>query len=254
MKNKTALLILNSPDFNSVAFMKMIDNSINRFYIVVVDGGMNHYLNLIEKGNTLPKIDLFVGDMDSVEKHRLDSDKHQLKIDKVKTLNKDKDYSDYHVTLSMITNVNISRIVVFAGIGGRVDHFISNYESSILFSSKYDFKISLIGEKENIYFRNRSFTLKDLEFDFGNEKEIKIGNRLISLFSGTEQVTNLSLSDGFKYRTSSYNLRRDDPIGLSNILLDDDNALISFDEFKDSKNENILERSVLVLIDNVKFK
>jgi len=252
MKNKTALLVLNSPDFNSVAFMKMINNSVNRFYVIVVDGGMNHYLGLIEKGNTLPKIDLFIGDMDSVEKYRLDSSKHLLKIDKVETLNKDKNYSDYHVTLSMITN--ISRVVVFAGIGGRVDHFISIYESSILFSSKYGFKISLIGKNENIYFRNSSFNLKDLEFYFDNEKEIKNDNKIISLFSGTEQVTNLSLSDGFKYRTSSYVLKRDDPIGLSNIILDNDNGIISFDEFKDSNNENILERSVLVLIDNVNLK
>ena len=240
-----AIMILNSPEFNSDDFVDFFLSTNDDTFLTVVDGGINHYLELRKQFNNSSNIDLFIGDMDSVDKSKFNNS--EVIINRTMTLNKDKDYSDFHFALLELVRSGFNEVTVFAGIGGRTDHFISVYESSILFSSKYDLNVSLIGENESIYFKNKSFNLLDILIA---NNLIIYNNQTVSLFSGTKEVTNLSLDTGFKYRTSNFDLKRDNPIGLSNFIIDRNNILISFDEFSFINNEAKFDKNVLVIILN----
>jgi len=84
--------------------------------------------------------------------------------------------------------------------------------------------IILIGKKEVIYFLNSSTKFK---FNLGS---------IISLFAGTEKVKNLTIK-GFKYKLMDSEFARDNPLGLSNEVIED----VQFVEFT---------KGVLVVIEN----
>lgn len=245
---KKAVLILNSPEFNSKSFIDFLSNDLKKnddIFFVIVDGGMNHFRNLKSEKIERPIIDLFIGDMDSASDINYSLDSTKIRINKEIVLDKNKDYSDYHFALMEMEKLGIEDIVVFAGIGGRIDHFMSIYESSILFCSKFNLSISLVGSDEFIFFRNKSFDLKrDIDLFTINNSIIE-SNNTVSIFSGTEKVTNLSLAEGFKFKVDNFSLERNNPIGLSNVILDVNKLNISFDEFENriklaEKNKNVL--------------
>jgi thiamine pyrophosphokinase len=148
--------------------------------------------------------------MDSTQKHILPT----LHIRKTKIFPKDKDFSDYHLALQYAFEHGHKDMFVFGYNGGRTDHFISIYESSVFFANK-GINITLIGNNETIYFRNKSFDL-----------DVPIGTT-ISIYSGTPNVENLTIS-GLQYTVSNYTLTRKIPIGLSNVTIEK-KINISFD-------------------------
>ncbi len=248
---KKAVLILNSPEFNSKSFIDFLSNDLKKnddIFFVIVDGGMNHFRNLKSEKIERPIIDLFIGDMDSASDINYSLDSTKIRINKEIVLDKNKDYSDYHFALMEIEKLGIEDIIVFAGIGGRIDHFMSIYESSILFCSKFNLSISLIGVNEVIFFRNKSFDLKNDIKVLNTRYSIIDSNKTVSIFSGTEKVTNLSLGDGFKFRIENFTLERDNPIGLSNIILDSEKLWITFDELEKKSKNKMINKNVLILV------
>ncbi|PIE78744.1 MAG: thiamine diphosphokinase [Candidatus Delongbacteria bacterium] len=185
MKKEKIAIFLNSPSFNS----NHSDLNLGFEYIVAVDGGIKHTLNRNFE------IDLHLGDMDS-------SPKNIGKVKKREVFPVDKDFSDFYLALERVKRG--SDIYIFGAIGGRVDHFLSNYDTAISFTNKFNF-IKFCGNNEDMIFTSKSI---DLNIDVG---------KTISIFSGSDKLTNLSLK-GFKYEVEDVELLRSFPLGLSNVV------------------------------------
>ncbi len=193
-------IILNGADFNSQHFE---ENYQEDDFIIAADGG----ITITNKYGI--KTDLFVGDQDS------SSPQESKQATNTIILEKEKDYSDFHICLQYIVdNMPQSKIMIYNGTGGRVDHFIAIYETCIYFSKWLDLEI--ISSSERIMFKKSSFTIK-------NNKD-----KTVSIFSGLDEIENLSLK-GFRYTLENYNLKRIFPLSLSNIITSDE-ARISFSQ------------------------
>ena len=246
MENKTAILILNGKEFDAVSFKRIYNNQ----FLIAVDGGINHVYNNFPD----TKVDIHIGDMDSCDEVALKN----LSIEKTIKFPVEKDYSDYDLALEEAHLLGYNNFIVFAAFGGRRDHFISNYETSIYFAGKGYNKqrknlfsilhknksavdvdsddnkdetipccfspVVLIGERENIYFLN-----SPTEFKFSP-------NTKLSVFAGSDRVKHLTLK-GFKYKLVDSELFRNNPLGLSNYAIED-RQLIEF------------TKGVLVVVEN----
>lgn len=182
---KAVLVIGNNYKFNKEDFY----NS----YVIGVDKGALYCLN-----NDI-KMDLAVGDFDSIKKDELESIK---KITKIVKLNPIKDDTDTEHALNIVKNYD--EIVILGGIkGNRIEHFIS----MLIYLKKYPNLV--IKDDNSIIFRaDKDIILKKDNYKF------------ISLFS-FDNNTIISL-DGFKYNLDNYNLKENDPLGVSNeIVLDE---------------------------------
>lgn len=223
MENKTAILVLNGKEFDAESFVNIYKDQ----FLIAVDGGINHiYSNFPEI-----KIDLHIGDMDSCDNVIIE----RLSIDKTIKFPTEKDYSDYDLAIEEAHLLGYNNVIVFGAFGGRRDHFISNFETSIYFAGKSLNKQSknlfsilhknkstieidnieeeiipccfspvvLIGKNENMYFLNSS-----TKFNFSPDTKL-------SIFAGTEKVKHVTIK-GFKYRLTDSELSRNSPLGLSN--------------------------------------
>ncbi|MBN1968275.1 MAG: thiamine diphosphokinase [Candidatus Delongbacteria bacterium] len=182
---KKAYLVLNGNDFFN------LKNSINKeYFVVAVDGGFHHLNN-----NNL-KVDLLLGDFDSFKNPKLPD----VEIIKFPT---EKDFSDLYLALEEMKSRGFKEIYVDAVFGGRFDHELANYENAISFARYFD-KIVFLGQNQTVHFLTKNKNL-NLPID-----------TIVSFFSGTEKVSNLSLN-GFKYSLDNYSLKRESPLGLSNV-------------------------------------
>ncbi len=182
---KAVLVIGNNYKFNKEDFY----NS----YVIGVDKGALYCLN-----NDI-KMDLAVGDFDSIKEDELEAIK---KITKIVKLNPIKDDTDTEHALNIVKNYD--EIVILGGIkGNRIEHFIS----MLIYLKKYPNLV--IKDDNSIIFRaDKDIILKKDNYKF------------ISLFS-FDNNTIISLY-GFKYYLNNYNLKENDPLGVSNeIVLDE---------------------------------
>ncbi len=182
---KAVLVIGNNYKFNKEDFY----NS----YVIGVDKGALYCLN-----NDI-KMDLAVGDFDSIKEDELEAIK---KITKIVKLNPIKDDTDTEHALNIVKNYD--EIVILGGIkGNRIEHFIS----MLIYLKKYPNLV--IKDDNSIIFRaDKDIILKKDNYKF------------ISLFS-FDNNTIISLY-GFKYNLNNYNLKENDPLGVSNeIVLDE---------------------------------
>jgi len=184
-----AILILNSPDCNQKEFEKQLYGT---YYLVAVDGGINH----VEKCCSDIEVDLHIGDMDSCHKS------HHIVHEKI-TFPVEKDFSDYYLALEDVYAKGYEEVFVFGGTGGRVDHFLAVYDTTVAFAAK-GLKINMVGMNETIYFRN-----KDVDLTLPVETTV-------SIFSGLTKLEQLSLY-GFKYLVNKVTMERINPVGLSNV-------------------------------------
>ena len=248
MENKTAILVLNGKEFDSKFFKEIYKDQ----FLIAVDGGINHIFNNFPE----IKVNLHIGDMDSCDEKALEN----LSIEKTIKFPIEKDYSDYDLALEEAHILGYNNFIVFGAFGGRRDHFISNYETSIYFAGKgynkqkknlfsilhkgkstADVNISdiedevipccyspiiLVGEKENMYFLNSSTKFK---FDLETK---------LSIFAGTDKVKHLTIK-GFKYKLMDSELSRNNPLGLSNCAVEEQ-QLVDF------------TKGVIVVVENKK--
>ena len=199
MTKERAVILLNGPDFNRTEFMNEIGENI---FIIAADGGIRHISDMNIH------IDIHAGDFDSCGQE--DSVRVAEKI----SFPPDKDVSDFSICLGIALDRGIKDVKVFGALGGRADHFISNYDTAVRFAEK-GVRITFIGNSENIYFTGSSSV-----FDF------PVGST-VSVYSGAETISNITLS-GFKYRIENGELNRLVPVGLSNVVTDNKQS-ISFD-------------------------
>lgn len=154
-------------------------------YVIAVDLAFDYLLE-----NNI-KVDLVVGDFDSLINKELLKDFKTLKLDPIK------DETDTYIAIKEAFKIS-DEVILIGGIKGpRIEHFIANlylldkYPSLVIIDE--DSKISLIDKGENI------ITSKGY----------------ISLFAHSNSMITLK---GFKYPLDKYNLSKYDPLCISNEL------------------------------------
>lgn len=155
-------------------------------YVIVVDGALD-YLTKREF-----KIDLVIGDFDSLKKKSL------LKKHQTIKLPKEKDYTDTHNALIEAYNLS-NNVILIGGIKGeRIDHFMAN----LMMLNKYP-NLLIMDENTKIYL-------------LGKGNHIITKTKYVSFFAKEDAVVSLL---GFKYDLNNYLLKVNDPLGISNETL-----------------------------------
>lgn len=151
-------------------------------------------------------LDLAVGDFDSIS-----IDEYELicKYTKTIKLNPIKDETDTLYALKLCDDYDI--ITILGGIQGkRIEHFIAN-----ILLMKKDKRIRIIDNNSMMFIIDSDYQIKKNKYKY------------LSLFS-VKDTYGLSLK-GFKYNLNKYNLLIDDPLCISNEIIEN-NAYISFEK------------------------
>lgn len=141
--------------------------------------------------------DIAIGDFDSVNLEEFKTIKNNSK--KIIKLNPIKDKSDTNEAIELVKDYD--KIIIFGGIKGkRIEHLFANI-------------IDLINHKNLSLFDENSLieTIND------NNYKINLDYKFISLYSLDEESI-ISL-EGFKYDLKDYKLKYNDPLCLSNEII-----------------------------------
>ena len=158
--------------------------------IVGADRGALHALN----NGIIP--DISIGDFDSVNEIEFNKIKNNSK--ELIQLNKIKDSSDTHEAVRLVSHYD--EIHILGGIKGkRIEHLFSNIIDLINYPN-----LSMIDEDSLIE------TVND------NNYKIKDNYKFVSLYAIEESIIDLT---GFKYELNNYLLKRNDPLCLSNEII-----------------------------------
>ena len=183
-------------------------------YVIGVDEGA-----LIAINNGI-HLDVAVGDFDSVNEAQ-----YSLITNGTNTikLNPIKDETDTYKALMLCKDA--PKITILGGIQGkRIEHFIAN-----IIMMKNDSRIEMIDNNSYMFIKNKSFNLTKDKYKF------------ISFFA-IEEVMDLNLS-GFKYNLKNYNLKTNDPLTISNELIEE-TGQIRFKEGKILVIKSLLDKKV----------
>lgn len=191
---KTAYVFFNGQLEGSREFyIKLIDEKKGDIYCA--DGGANH----LEALGIFP-LEIW-GDLDSVTKEIIE--KYRNNKVRIKKFPKDKDYTDGELILQHISKLNYDEIIIIGGLGGRIDHLLTNL--NLIFKFK---NLEFVTEKERIFSIEKKAELTGLR------------GKTISFVPFSEKVEGLTL-EGFKYPLNKYILHQGDSICMSNIAVDD---------------------------------
>ena len=134
---KTAYVFFNGQLEGSREFyIKLIDEKKGDIYCA--DGGANH----LEALGIFP-LEIW-GDLDSVTKEIIE--KYRNNNVRIKKFPKDKDYTDGELILQHISKLNYDEIIIIGGLGGRIDHLLTNL--NLIFKFK---NLKFVTEKERIF-------------------------------------------------------------------------------------------------------
>lgn len=181
--------VLTDVDLKNEILSKEID------LVIAVDGGYE-----VLKDNDI-EIDLLIGDMDSIHS--------DYNVESIK-LNPQKDYSDFAVALEYVKeNYEYENIYVYGAISlSRIDHVLSNI-------GHVDERIIFITENQLFKVISNKYLITERSYKY------------FSFFAITD-VGRLSLK-GFKYELENYNLNVFDPLCLSNELVLDQEAEVTYE-------------------------
>lgn len=191
---KTAYVFFNGQLEGSREFyITLIDEKKGDIYCA--DGGANH----LEALGIFP-LEIW-GDLDSVTKEIIE--KYRNNNVRIKKFPKDKDYTDGELILQHISKLSYDEIIIIGGLGGRIDHLLTNL--NLIFKFK---NLKFVTEKERIFSIEKKAELTGLR------------GKTISFVPFSEKVEGLTL-EGFKYPLNKYILHQGDSICMSNIAVDD---------------------------------
>lgn len=140
-------------------------------------------------------IDLAIGDFDSLSHHGILTTLNVLKLDPIK------DVTDSYQALIEAQKLNPDAFIMAGGIGGdRIEHFMAH----LLLFDQFP-KLKIINDKSEIFMLEK----QDYYIDFKG---------YVSIFAYDDAVITLK---GFKYPLKAYELKRFDPLGISNELKTD---------------------------------
>lgn len=156
-------------------------------YIIAVDQAV---LSLYKQ--RIP-IDLAIGDFDSLNNHGILNTLNVLKLDPIK------DVTDSYQALIEAKKLNPDEYIMLGGIGGnRVEHFMAH----ILLFNHFP-KLKIINDNSEIFMLEN----QDYIVDFKG---------YVSIFAYDNALITLK---GFKYPLEAYELKRYDPLGISNEMI-----------------------------------
>jgi thiamine pyrophosphokinase len=156
-------------------------------YIIAVDQAV---LSLYKQ--RIP-IDLAIGDFDSLNNHGILNTLNVLKLDPIK------DVTDSYQALIEAKKLNPDEYIMLGGIGGnRVEHFMAH----ILLFNQFP-KLKIINDNSEIFMLEN----QDYIVDFKG---------YVSIFAYDNALITLK---GFKYPLEAYELKRYDPLGISNEMI-----------------------------------
>jgi thiamine pyrophosphokinase len=168
----------------------------NREDIFCADGGLKY----IKELNLFPK-ELW-GDLDSVSQEELEWARTQKA--QIKKFSREKDETDGELLIKSLKKRGYEKIKIFSGLGGRVDHFLTNLNLGF----KYE-GLEFYGDNEQIIVLKKS------------TKIVEIKNKTISFIPFSDQVTKLTLK-GVKYPLENYTLERGSSRCMSNIAIENE--------------------------------
>lgn len=172
-------------------------------YVICTDGGYD----IARKQNIEP--DLLIGDFDSIASH---PPKHL----KIKRFQPEKDFTDLELALKTAIEMKLPEAEIFGGIGGRLDHTVSNLQLLSHYSDSFDWLVMLDA-------KNKCFVLNNKQKN-GLVIPAEKGCYL-SLFSLSEACCGVTIQ-GVKYPLQNHTLTRDFPLGVSNEF-NEKNAVLS---------------------------
>jgi thiamine pyrophosphokinase len=106
-------------------------------YIIAVDGGADHCWTM----GITP--DLLVGDFDSITLSAMQEFPNVQRI----TLPQDKDETDLEVALNQVDIEHCQEVVIFGGLGHRIDHTLFN----VILLSRYPGKLQIESDEETLF-------------------------------------------------------------------------------------------------------
>lgn len=175
--------------------------------VICADGGYLYAYSL----NIIP--DVVIGDFDSLDIEIPDT------IKKI-TLPCEKDETDTEYAFLYAKNEGVDEIIIYGGLGGRLDHTYAN----ILLLADTKIKSVLTDGKTSCY-------MTDSKLELSGKK-----GEYISVFSFSDISYGVSIK-GLKYELSDYNLKKEDVLGVSN-------------EFNGNKAEISVKNGKLLIICN----
>ena len=168
---------------------------------IAADGG---YKNALRLG---VKVDILLGDFDSIGEHKTDEDVEIIKVPA------EKDFTDTQLAVETAIERGADEIVIIGGLSGRLDHTMSNI--SILEDLSTRRVHALITDGNNrIRFINSTSTLI-----------AKSGYKYVSILLASEKAKGVS-AEGCKYPLKNAKLQRNVQYAISNEI-DGNCALIS---------------------------
>lgn len=172
--------------------------------IIAVDGG----LSILDKMRILP--DYIVGDFDTISEEILSKYLDNQDIEIIRLI-PEKDFTDTHTALEKAIELKPDEIVIFGGVGTRMDHSISNIQ--LLQCALYKgIKAYILDNNNKIYLIN-GYTEIEKSKTYGN---------YISLIPLSEKVKGVTLK-GFKYPLDNFDfdIRKSVTLGVSNEIVED---------------------------------
>ncbi len=188
--DKEVLIIGNGENVIPIEQIKKFKN------IICADGGYEHI-----RGEVEPLY--IIGDMDSVKS----IPKHINKIQ----YSKDKDITDTELCINKAIDNGFERIYITGIYGSRPDHFFAVLTLLEKYKTK---KIFLLTDKYDIFIIE----------PFIDYRFIRMKGKTVSFFS-LRQKTDITMSNGFKYELSGVSLKKNNPIGVSNRIIDKDSGI-----------------------------
>ncbi len=158
-------------------------------FIIAADGG----LNALEAAGLVP--DLIIGDFDSLGK--------TPEGENVIVLPAEKDDTDSMVSVKMALDLGYDTLIIYGGLGGRLDHSIANLQA-LLFISHHGARAFLVG----------CGWVCTVITDGSLKLSPKTAGT-VSVFS-LEALSHGVTIDGLKYGLCNHTLSNDMPLGVSN--------------------------------------
>lgn len=168
------------------------------YSLIACSDGAFHYLK--EKNFPLEKLDFISGDFDSISgKDEILRQGQNEKLEVIFTPDQDK--TDFQKSLEIIQEKGFSKVDIYGGSGGEMDHFLGNLTVAYLF--KNEMELTFIDEFSTYFFSPKELVLNDVK------------GKTISLYPFPE-AKNIS-TNGLKWALNKENLNLINRIGTRNI-------------------------------------
>ena len=202
-------MIINSENLNNEKKCLLFINgnppenfpNLENYGLICGTDGAFHYLK--KMNFPLEKLDFISGDFDSVSDEIL----RQAQNDEFEIIfTPDQDKTDFEKALEIIQEKGFSKVDVFGGSGGEMDHFLGNLTVAFKFKNKIE--ITFFDEFSQYFFIPKNFIIKN------------VNGKLVSLypFPIAENVT----TKGLNWILDNENLTMISKIGTRNFAVEDE--------------------------------